>query len=77
MTSIEAELPSGLSMIACPPVACWTGHPSGRPVPFFHDVDLIEVADADELTEGRMAELAAALSARVADPEEPELDRAD
>jgi hypothetical protein len=71
MGSIEAELPSGLRWITCPPVTCWTGHPSGRPVPFFHDQDLIEVSDTDEPTERRMAELAAVLAARVADPDEP------
>jgi hypothetical protein len=75
-TSIEVELPSGLRRIACPPVACWTGHPSGRRVPFFHDEDLIEVSDADEPTVRRMAELAAVLAARVADPNEPERDPA-
>jgi hypothetical protein len=71
MTSIEAELPSGSRRIAFPPVICWTGHPSGRPIPFFHDEDLIEVSEADEPTERRMAELAAVLAARVADPDEP------
>jgi hypothetical protein len=35
MTRIEATLPSGVRWITCPPVACWMGHPSGRPVPFF------------------------------------------
>jgi hypothetical protein len=76
MTSIEVELPSGLKWISCPPVNCWTGHPSGRPVPFFHDEDLIEVTHADEPTERRMAELAAGLAARVANPDEPERDPA-
>jgi hypothetical protein len=71
MSSIEVELPSGLRWITCPPVNCWTGHPSGRPVPFFHDEDLIEVSDTDEPTERRMAELAAVLAARVVDPDEP------
>lgn len=66
MTSIEVELPAGPARIACPPVHCWTGHPSGRPVPFYHEEDLIEVDDADEPTEHRMAELATALRARVA-----------
>ncbi|GAA4934552.1 hypothetical protein [Actinoplanes utahensis] len=65
MSSVEVRLPSGLRWIECPPVHCWTGHPSGRPVPFFHDEDLIEVTDADEATERRMTELAAALQARV------------
>lgn len=76
VSSIEVELPSGLRRIACPPVDYWTGHPSGRPVPFFYDEDLIEVSDADEPTERRMAELATALAARVADPDEPEWDPA-
>jgi hypothetical protein len=76
MTTIEVELPSGPGRIACPPVHCWTGHPSGRPIPFFHDEDLVEVSDADEPTERRMAGLAGALAARVADPEEPEVDPA-
>jgi hypothetical protein len=71
MTSIEVDLPSGQRQIACPPVACWLGHPSRGPVPFFHDEDLIEVYDVDEPTERRMTALATALAARVADPDEP------
>lgn len=67
MTSIEASLPSGVRSIACPPVACWTGHPSGRPVPFFFDHDLVEVRSADEPTVRRMWELAEALDAKVVD----------
>ena len=64
MTRIEATLPSGVRPIPCPPVACWMGHPSGRPVPFFHDRDVIEVRDADEPTARRMATLAPQLGAR-------------
>ncbi|MER7280084.1 hypothetical protein ABT369_37160 [Dactylosporangium sp. NPDC000244] len=35
-TRIRAQVPSGATWIDCPAVACWTGHPSGEPVPFFH-----------------------------------------
>jgi hypothetical protein len=65
MTRIEATLPSGIRWIPCPPVTCWTGHPSGRPMPFFHDRDLIEVRYADEPTVRRMAALAVSLDAKV------------
>lgn len=69
-THIEAILPSGVRAIPCPPVACWTGHPSGRPVPFFHDQDVIEVRVADEPTIRRMRTLAPALAARAVDDED-------
>lgn len=67
MTRIEARLPSGVRWIACPPVACWTGHPSTRPIPFFLDRDVIEVPYADGPTVRRMVALAAALAAKVVD----------
>jgi hypothetical protein len=70
MTSIEARLPSGVRPIPCPAVACWTGHPSGRPVPFFFDEDVIEVGHADKPTERRMAKLAAALAAKTVDDDD-------
>ena len=70
MTQIEATLPSGTRWITCPPVACWTGHPSGRPIPFFHDQDVIEVRDADEPTIHRMVALAAALAAKTVDDDD-------
>ena len=70
LTSIEASLPSGTRPIACPPVAAWTGHPSGRPIPFFFDEDVIEVRDADEPTERRMAGVAAELSAKAVDDDD-------
>jgi hypothetical protein len=64
---VEARLPSGPKLIDCPPVATWHGHPSGRAVPFFFDVDLIEVDGADRVTLERMVELARLLKARVLD----------
>jgi hypothetical protein len=67
MTRIEATLPSGRRWIACPPVAGWTSHPSGRVVPFFHDRDVIEVRDPDEPTTRRMRQLAPALTATLVD----------
>jgi hypothetical protein len=70
MTRIEAVLPSGVRWISCPPVACWMGHPSGRPVPFFHDRDVIEVRHADGPTTSRMLTLAPALAARAVDDED-------
>lgn len=70
MRQIEAVLPSGARWIACPPVACWTGHPSGRPVPFFHDQDVIEVRDADEPTTRRMIALAPVLAAKTVDEDD-------
>ncbi|MEU8613066.1 hypothetical protein AB0C29_34295 [Actinoplanes sp. NPDC048791] len=69
-TSVEAILPSGTRMIPCPAVACWNGHPSGRVVPFFFDEDVIEVRDADPLTERRMVELAVALGATAVDDDD-------
>jgi hypothetical protein len=39
---VEAWLPSGLRTVACPPTAMWTGHPSGRAVPFFCDREGID-----------------------------------
>ncbi|MFC4066448.1 hypothetical protein [Actinoplanes subglobosus] len=56
-TRVEAVLPSGRRWIDCPPVACWTGHPGGRPVPFFVDEagdGAIEVEEPDDLTLARM-----------------------
>jgi hypothetical protein len=70
MTRIEATLPSGVRWIPCPPVACWTGHPSGRTMPFFLHRDLIEVRHADGPTVRRMAALAASLAAKVLDDED-------
>lgn len=67
MTRVEATLPSGVRWIDCPPVACWTGHPAGRPVPFFFADDLVEVRHADDPTVRRMTALAAILGARVLD----------
>jgi hypothetical protein len=67
LTQVQAKLPSGLSWIGCPPVACWTGHPSGKPVPFFFDEDVIEVSHADPATVKRMLALAPLLSAKVLD----------
>ncbi|MEU4692411.1 hypothetical protein [Actinoplanes sp. NPDC023714] len=74
MSTIEAELPSGTRAIPCPPIDCWTGHPSGRPIPFFfNDDDLffhnqqIEVRDADGHTVHLMRQLAATLDATVTD----------
>ncbi|SFF10354.1 hypothetical protein SAMN05421541_10655 [Actinoplanes philippinensis] len=70
MTRIEATLPSGARWITCPPVACWSGHTSGRPIPFFHDRDVIEVRDADEPTIRRMVALASTLAAKVVDDDD-------
>lgn len=70
MTRIEATLPSGVRWIPCPPVACWAGHPSGRPMPFFLDGDVIEVRYADGPTVRRMAALAAFLGAKVVDDDD-------
>jgi hypothetical protein len=70
MTRIEATVPSGRRWIACPPVTCWTGHPSGRPVPFFHDRDVIEVRRADEPTIRRMRQLAETLAATAVDDDD-------
>jgi hypothetical protein len=65
MTRIEATLPSGVREIPCLPVPAWTGHPSGRPVPFYFERDLIEVRNADGPTIARMKRLATALNAKV------------
>lgn len=62
---VEATLPAGKRMIACPPLAVWNGHPSGKPVPFFFDEDAIEVRGEDEHTFDRMINLAASLTANV------------
>jgi hypothetical protein len=64
-TTIEARLPSGVKRIPCPPVACWTGHPSGRVVRCFHDRDLVEVRVDDPATVRRMTEIAGELGAAV------------
>jgi hypothetical protein len=69
MTRIETTLPSGVRWISCPPVACWMGHPSARPMPFFFDVDVIQVRHADGPTVRRMTALAASLAAKVLDDE--------
>ncbi|MFG1990814.1 hypothetical protein ACGFJ7_12650 [Actinoplanes sp. NPDC048988] len=69
-TRIEARVPDGRRWIACPPVACWTGHPSGELVPFHLD-DVsdgsVDVGEPDELTLERMRALAAVLGAWVSD----------
>jgi hypothetical protein len=70
MTSIEAILPSGIRLIRCPAVACWTGHPSGQLIPFFFDEDVIELRHADKPTERRMVKLAAALAATAVDDDD-------
>ena len=64
-TTIRATLPSGVAWIPCPPVACWTGHPSGEPVWCFHDDDLVEVRGDDPDTVRRMTEIAVRLGAEV------------
>ncbi|SNY52658.1 hypothetical protein [Paractinoplanes atraurantiacus] len=69
-TRIEARLPSGRRWIDCPPVACWTGHPSGKPVPFHLDDvsdDSVDVGQPDGLTLERMRALAAVLGGWVSD----------
>jgi hypothetical protein len=65
---VEARVPSGLKWIGCPPVACWTGHPSGKPIPFFYEEDEngIEVLQPDAATLARMRALAPLLTAVVA-----------
>jgi hypothetical protein len=65
---VEARLPAGLTWIDCPPVACWTGHPAGKPIPFFLDEFSygIEVFQPDAATLARMQELAPLLTAVVA-----------
>jgi hypothetical protein len=65
-TSIEALLPSGSAWIACPPVAHWMDHPSGKPVPFLHDRDEV-TANRDSATIRRAGVLATVLGARVID----------
>jgi hypothetical protein len=62
---IQARLPSGTAWIPCPPVACWTGHPSGEPVWCFHDEDVVEVRSDDPDTVRRMAALAVRMGAEV------------
>jgi hypothetical protein len=64
-TTIRAKLPSGVAWIPCPPVACWTGHPSGDPVWCFHDEDLVEVRGDDPDTVRRMTALAVGMGAEV------------
>ncbi|MEV6601139.1 hypothetical protein AB0M36_30445 [Actinoplanes sp. NPDC051346] len=66
-TRVEARVPSGLKWIGSPPVACWTGHPAGKPVPFFFDeYDRgIEVLQPDSATLTRMRVLAPRLDAEV------------
>ena len=70
MTRVEATLPSGVREIPCLPVPAWMGHPSGRPVPFYFDRDLIEVRIADEPTIERMKQLSAPPKAKVLDDED-------
>lgn len=62
-TSVETSLPSGRRRIPCPPVACWTGHPSLAEVPFLLEPDgaWVEVWDPDPPTLGRMRSLAGLL----------------
>lgn len=64
---VEARVPSGLKWFSCPPVACWTGHPSGKPIPFFLDEydEGIEVFQPDPATLTRMRALARLLDAAV------------
>ena len=64
-TTIEATLPSGVAWIPCPPVARWTGHPSGEPVWCFHDEDVVEVRGDDPDTVRRMTALAVVMGAEV------------
>lgn len=66
MPWVKARLPSGRTWIPCPPVAYWTGHPSGRPVPFFFDGDHVETTRGNA-TLARLRELAPLLDARVLD----------
>ncbi|XVV08248.1 hypothetical protein ACQP2X_25720 [Actinoplanes sp. CA-131856] len=67
-TRIKARLPSGRKWIACPPVACWTGHPTGELVPFHLDEDEgVDVWQPDALTLDRMRGLAAVLGGWVSD----------
>jgi hypothetical protein len=68
-TRIQARVPSGLRWIDCPAVACWTGHPRGKPVPFFLDEyeAAIDVWQPDTATLTRMRALAPALDADVVD----------
>ena len=64
-TTIEARVPSGTKWIPCPPVVCWTGHPSGRLVRLFHGDDVVEVEVPDQHTARRMAAVAEQLGANV------------
>jgi hypothetical protein len=64
-TTIKAKLPSGIAWIPCPPVASWTGHPSGEPVWCFHDEDLVEIRADDPDTVRRMTALAVRMGAEV------------
>jgi hypothetical protein len=66
MPWVEARLPSGRTWIQCPPVAYWTRHPSGRPMPFFFNRDHVEAA-RDPAILARLTELAPLLDARVLD----------
>jgi hypothetical protein len=60
-------VPSGFKWFSCPPVTCWTGHLSGKPVPFFLDEyeQGIEVFQPDATTLTRMQALAQLLDAAV------------
>jgi hypothetical protein len=64
---IEAKLPSGRRLIPCPPLGCWTNHPSGQPVPFFFEENHIKVPQPDRPTVNRMRELAELLGTTVRD----------
>ncbi|KUL31241.1 hypothetical protein [Actinoplanes awajinensis] len=64
MTTITARLPSGPKQIPCPPVPCWTAHPSGQPIPFFYDDPDIQVHRPDPPIIRRMRDLATHLNAR-------------
>lgn len=67
LSQVEATVPSGERWIDCPPVPCWTGHPGGQPIPFFHDYDAVEVQRTDVHVLTRMRELATVLGAGTVD----------
>ncbi|GAA2709721.1 hypothetical protein [Actinoplanes palleronii] len=72
-SEIGARLPSGPRPIPCPPIAIWTGHPSGEPVPFWFDEDLLEIDVLDEPTLRCMLLVAAGLDAEVQDRDDQQL----
>ncbi|WP_430789308.1 hypothetical protein [Actinoplanes sp. G11-F43] len=67
LTELAVDLPSGRRMLPCPPVACWTGHPSGEPVPFFMDdySDGVQVVAPDAATLDRLRRLGGFLRAGI------------